>query len=60
MWRVGLLSGSGVLEMDVGGKVVCFGSNGVEVVDDVGSGGRNLPISGKTNVVNASVCGVPI
>ena len=54
------MNGSGEFEMHIGGKMVCLGRNGVEVINDVGSGGRLKPVGGKTNVVNASVGGLPV
>ena len=46
--------------MHVGEKMVCLGRNGVEVINDVGSGGSLEPVGGKTNVVDASVGGLPV
>ena len=51
---------SSELEVHVGGKVACLGRNGVEVINDVGSGGSLKPIGGKTNAVDASVGGLPV
>ena len=59
VWRVSKLSSCGELEVHVGGKVVCLNRNSVEVVNDVGSGGSLEPVGRKTNVVDASVGGLP-
>ena len=40
VWRVSKLSRCGELEVHVSGEVVCLCRNNVEVVNDVGSGGR--------------------
>ena len=58
--RVSKLSRCGELEVHVGGEVVCLCRSSVEVVNDGGSGGRLKPVGGKTNVVNASVGGLPV
>ena len=40
--------------------MACLGRNGVEVINDVGSGDSLEPVGEKTNVVNAPVGGLPV
>ena len=54
MRSVGELSCCGMLELSECWKVICFGRNSVEVVDDFGSSIGLEPINGETNVVYTS------